>query len=599
MSALDDIQALVYRGERRLAQRDLARLLKSDPLNLAAWLLLARLLDEPLRKADCYRHALEIDPQNQIARLAMEWLYVQPFLDMPLPEVQSLPEPTPMPPLPEREEALPEPPLFDWSSLQPTFPAQEPAPPEEMLVPLSQPHLPRRKVRWKWILIPLAILILLAGLAFGVWKLLGRRSPAQKPPVSLVLTQPPPATAENAPALSTTPLSSVLTPIVSPTPKSFTNMAMRIVWSTTGKLILWDRGQISPLTKTDTSTSQVVLSDDGKYAAFDRSGGIWVIDVHSTNDERLLVRPVALPLGDLPASSVSRVPDYFIWLPGTHTLLFNTLYSPAQGSARAADDLFMADYEKDTVTLLLPCGQGGDIIPSPDGSIAAVVSSDTVRLYDLKTHTVLQTFDYDAVILPSGAAFRVQPVWADDSRSIVLVIPPGDAISNPNSPARIWRISVDSGLQPEMPGEIYPQGGDIQISPNSKQLAYVLAATGSGELHLANTDGSYDRILLDGKAGIILGWSTTGETAAFALSADPPGIWLLDAAGAGAQPFSTGFSKGTLLTHFEWIDSTYFLMETRLENSTRLWLASASMQPLLLAEDPGGADIPFEGIALP
>lgn len=599
MSALDDIQALIHRGERRLAQRDLARLLKSDPLNLAAWLLLARLLDDPLRKADCYRHALEIDPQNQIARLAMEWLYIQPFLDMPLPEVQSLPEPTPLPPLPEREEALPEPPLFDWSSLQPTFPAQEPAPPEEMLVPLSQPHLPRRKVRWKWILIPLAILILLAGLAFGIWKLLGRRSPAQKPPVSLVLTQPPPATAENAPALLSTPLSLAPTPIVSPTPKPFTNMAMRIAWSTAGKLILWDRGQVSPLTKTDTSTSQVVLSNDGKYAAFDRSGGIWVIDVHSTNDERLLVRPVALPLGDLPAGSVSRVPDHFIWLPGTHTLLFNTLYSPAQGSARAADDLFMANYEKDTVTLLLPCGQGGDIIPSPDGSIAAVVSSDTVRLYNLKAHTVLQTFDYDPVILSSGAAFRIRPVWADDSRSVVVVIPPGDAISNPNSPARIWRIYVDRDLQPEMLGEINPQGGDIHLSPNSKQLAYVLTDIGLGELHLANTDGSHDRILLDGKAGIILGWSTTGETIAFALSADPPGIWLLDAADAGAQPFSTGFSKGTLLTHFEWIDSTYFLMESRLENSTRLWLASASTQPLLLAEDPGGADIPFESIALP
>lgn len=599
MSAMDEIQALANRGERRLAQRDLARLLKSDPLNLTAWLLLARLLDDPLRKADCYRHALEIDPQNQTARLAMEWLYVQPFLDMTMPEARPAPEPVVAAILPDREEALPDQPLFDWSSLQPTFPVQEPATPEEVLVPLTQPHLPRRRMPWKWILIRLAVFTLLVGLGFGIWKLLSRRSPAQTPSLTAMPTEPAAVTREILPDRSSTLISPTHPAPVSSTPLANTSMAMRIVWSTTEKLILWDRGQTSPLTKTDTSTSQVALSDDGQYAAFDRSGGIWIIDLHSTNSERLLVRPVALPLGDLPAGSVSRVPDHFIWLPGTHALLFNTVYSPSQGTAQAADDLFLADYEKNAITLLLPCGQGGDMIPAPNGRTAAVVSSSAVRLYDLKTRAILQTFDYDAVILPSGATLRVQPVWAHDSKSILVAIPPGDALNQPNSPTRIWRIFADGSFQPEMLGELNSQGGDILISPNLKQLVYVLASSSMGELHLADTDGSHDRILLDGKAGIVLGWSARGGAAAFALNNDPPEIWLLNATDAEARPFSTGFSKGTLLLRFSWIDETRFLIETRIENKTQLWLASASTQPLLLAEGTGDAEFPFGGMTLP
>jgi hypothetical protein len=600
MSGLDEIRALVRHGERRSAQRDLARLLKSEPSNLEAWLLLAQLVNDPIRKADCYRRVLEIDPVNPLAKQALEWLYMQPVLGMTLPEAKPAPAPTPSKELPPVPEALPEQPLFDWLSLEPTFSSQTPVPAEEVLVPVSQLRLPRRRIRWKWVLIPIAGLILLTGAAFGIQKLFGAKPEAQKPTQLVVSTN-----STSVPVQNSSP-----SPIISPTQSTeastnanpFTHMAMRIVWSAENKLILWDRGQINALTKTDSSTTQVALSSDGEYAAFNRSAGIWVISVHSTNNERLLVRPVALPKDDLPSNSGSRTPDHFIWLSGTHTLLFNTAITPVSGSSLSADDLFVADFDTGTVTLLLPSGQGGDIYPSPDGKIIAVVSSSTIQLYNLKTRTTLQTFDYDPVTLSSGTSFRVQPVWTPDSQAILVVIPPHDAISQPNAPTRIWRIPTDD-TQPEMLAEIHTLGGDTQTSPDLQHLAYVLDTSpqhsGIGELHFAKIDSSQDCILLDSKAGIILGWSTDGSTAAFGVSADPPEIWLLDSASAEARPFTSGFSKGTVLTRFAWVDEKSFLMETRNGNLTQLWLASVSAQSLLLAEDPAGADIPFGAVVQP
>ena len=53
-------------------REQLAAFLQAQPDNLAAWALLAALVDEPLRKADCYRQVLRLDPGNLAAFAALQ-----------------------------------------------------------------------------------------------------------------------------------------------------------------------------------------------------------------------------------------------------------------------------------------------------------------------------------------------------------------------------------------------------------------------------------------------------------------------------------------------------------------------------------------------
>lgn len=598
MSALAEIRKLVNQGERRSAQRELARLLKSDPANRDAWLLLAGLIEDPARKADCYRHVLEIDPGNKTAQKALEWLYTQPALGMALPEAIHTQPLAETPDELSKVETITGLPLFDLTSFEPTFTARPPAPPEEVLIPLAESPVPHKRVRAKWILIPLGGLLLLAVVAFGVWQWVSRKPSNPNPIPQIISTENVVAVEITKPQTTATPSKSKTVQITAPA----TNLAMRIVWAASGKLVLWDEGQISTLTKTDYSTSRVALSSDGEFIAFNRSAGIWVIGIHSANNERLLVRPVALPKDDLPDTSGTRSPAQFIWLPGTHNLLFNTDYTPYTSAIHPANDLFIASYDMSSVSLLLPSGQGGEIFPAPDGRVIAVISPTQIQIFDLKIRKIIQTFDYGPVISNSGNTYIPIPSWDSQSTSIFVAMPPQDSVSHPNDPVRIWQIPVD-GSQPEMLAEFHTLGGSAYISPDLQHVAYILNTSsrndGAGEWHVASLDGSQDTILLQNKVGIFFGWSTDGSAAAFGVSADPPEIWLYNSATRKTQLLETGSASGASLTRFAWVDGKTFLMTTRTESTSRLWLGSISTRPILVVEDPTGADIPFAGMPLP
>jgi hypothetical protein len=120
---LEKIRELIKQGERRSAQRELARLLKSDPGSVEAWLLLGQQVEDPARKSECYRRVLDFDPGNPQASQALEWLYFQPGLEMELPEKKGIPQPVePLEP-DVKPEAFPEQTLFDLDSLEPAFPS--------------------------------------------------------------------------------------------------------------------------------------------------------------------------------------------------------------------------------------------------------------------------------------------------------------------------------------------------------------------------------------------------------------------------------------------------------------------------------------------
>lgn len=59
------------RGNRELAKKYLAALLTEHPTEEAAWILLAKVVEEKERKIECYKRALKINPNNNEIRIAL------------------------------------------------------------------------------------------------------------------------------------------------------------------------------------------------------------------------------------------------------------------------------------------------------------------------------------------------------------------------------------------------------------------------------------------------------------------------------------------------------------------------------------------------
>ena len=71
------------RGNRDLAKKYLSDLLTQYPNEEAAWMLLARVVEEKERKIECYEHALKINPNNSEAKIGVIRLQ-SPDITLPL-----------------------------------------------------------------------------------------------------------------------------------------------------------------------------------------------------------------------------------------------------------------------------------------------------------------------------------------------------------------------------------------------------------------------------------------------------------------------------------------------------------------------------------
>jgi tetratricopeptide (TPR) repeat protein len=59
------------RGNRKIAEKLLSDLLAKYPNEEPAWMLLARVVDDKGRKAECYERVLKINPNNMEAKIGL------------------------------------------------------------------------------------------------------------------------------------------------------------------------------------------------------------------------------------------------------------------------------------------------------------------------------------------------------------------------------------------------------------------------------------------------------------------------------------------------------------------------------------------------
>jgi tetratricopeptide (TPR) repeat protein len=74
------------RGNRELAKKYLTDLLTAYPDDEAAWMLLARVVEEKERKVECFERVLKINPKNEEAKLALVRVRASINPTLPLPK---------------------------------------------------------------------------------------------------------------------------------------------------------------------------------------------------------------------------------------------------------------------------------------------------------------------------------------------------------------------------------------------------------------------------------------------------------------------------------------------------------------------------------
>jgi hypothetical protein len=75
MDMLEVVKQHIEAGDKASAARELSEILRAEPRNVSAWLLLASLLDDPQKQLDCYRRILHIDPQHPQAQRHLRALH--------------------------------------------------------------------------------------------------------------------------------------------------------------------------------------------------------------------------------------------------------------------------------------------------------------------------------------------------------------------------------------------------------------------------------------------------------------------------------------------------------------------------------------------
>lgn len=339
----------------------------------------------------------------------------------------------------------------------------------------------------------IGFLLLLTACA-PAWQTAPDQPTAPPPPARPSSTLPAsPSTSTPAFTPTITPVpSSTPTPTATPLPTLPPDLAdLRIAYLSQGKLWLWRGGRARPLTAVSASTYLVALSPDGAWVAYSSGKDLWAV----SSDGGAPIQ--FLSPDDLARMKIDRQAvgiGAMAWTPAGDRLVFNTLIQ--KYGIRPAGDLYQADPQTGRVMRLLAPGQGGPFTLSPDGAWAASVTPQRIWLARLDNGAVYQALTYEAVWTPTEEKYYPQPVWAPDSRSLWVAVPPYNVFYGGDKPARVWQVDVET-RKAQLAAEIDARlGQELFLSPDLTTLLAWRRPTGApgnghyGEITLAALDGS-------------------------------------------------------------------------------------------------------------
>jgi hypothetical protein len=164
-------------------------------------------------------------------------------------------------------------------------------------------------------------------------------------------------------------------------------------------------------------------------------------------------------------------------------LYFNTSPQIEGPGLILSDDLWVVDVDGGELRTLLDPGQGGNFSISPDGKRMAIITPGRIDLMDADGSNRREAFTHTRVITFSEFEYYAQPVWAADSNSLRVAIPPADSSSASSQTTTIWNIPVED--KPAwLIGQLstLPRTGTPPLfAPNLARIAYLVGESVEGD----------------------------------------------------------------------------------------------------------------------
>lgn len=350
----------------------------------------------------------------------------------------------------------------------------------------------------------------------------------------------------------------------------------------------------------DSTLSGPAISSDGAWVAYlvglpNDTSQLWAVDVSTLtgNDglgqpRRLLASNDQITWG---GPDAIHSPYLYQWQPGTHTLFFNTRYTPTGGPVGPGDytnaDLWRVNADTGEVLNVLGRQSAGRFALSPDGRTIALVAPQSLGLMNADGTGVRFVLEYPLIITYSEYIYFPTPVWSPESAFFTVAVPSADPMA-PDASVAIHRLGADGSVTTlaTLPGN-FVFGGQPgpDLAPDGQRVVFGRVPdpnVGMTDLHLINTDGSNDHVVTSRPSITGLGWSPDSSRYAYSLA--PNGGGFVVSAQGAVQPFASGGE----IYRLRWLDGESFYFFGTVNGQIGLYFQRLNEPERLIA--PGVSD---------
>lgn len=402
--------------------------------------------------------------------------------------------------------------------------------------------------------------------------------PTSTPAAPAEVTAPVQTTAPSAEPAAAQPAPATQAPV----PAQQQPGGLTVAYTVAGNIYLWQPG-LSPRQLTEHGKAlEVSLSPDAAWIAYtkymdDSHAEIWALRRDGSQDKPLVI------LDDLKAADPAQwlYPNQMEWLPGSHTLYYNTATRMDGPGSGPANDLRAADADSGQKATLLQPGQGGKFALSPDGQKLLLVQYDRFLTANRDGSSVREIFTYPYVYTYSEWQYLPDPVWMANSAAFRVIIPPQDPLAHPDEPSYIWEIPADGSAARQISHfQAVPAFfARPLLSPDGSRVAYQTQDKQDDpttKLHLATVDLSSDLVLQSGQFAV-QSWSPDSLRVV---------IWSnsrMEMRVAGLSGDFAAWPVGIQPWDLRWIDGKRFMVLSGSRDKPELYLGTTEGQFVRIA----------------
>ncbi len=321
-----------------------------------------------------------------------------------------------------------------------------------------------------------------------------------------------------------------------------------------GDLWTWSAGVKKQLTAYGNISGFLLSADRSKVAVYRRGENnatdLWVMNLDGSQARLLVSQDDLDVLGKFSETAESRETNSRVafrgttWVPGTHVIAYGTYRPIKYDGTIFHDDLNLVDTETGEKKTLLPPGQGGAFTYSPDGSQVAIIGQSQISIMNADGSHLRDKLLEFPIIHDIDYAYYPNPIWSPDGQYLLLALPPARPMGEPTEPATLWKIPADGSPAIRL-GSIYPSDTYalyVAYSPDQTRLAYWSMDSGPsgliGQVHIANYDGTDDKVLISASVAYFVSWSPDGQHFVYYISSGDSEVWYISDLKGNSAPLA-------------------------------------------------------------